>query len=41
MAHIPEDFNLDIETQGNITGFNPNDSKLVSVEVILRTPGFV
>ena len=28
-AHIPQDFNLDIETNGSITGVNPGDSKFL------------
>lgn len=28
-AHIPQDFNLDIETNGNILGVNQGDSKFL------------
>jgi hypothetical protein len=34
-ALIPEDFNLNIETFGNIIGHNNGDSKLVAMEVHL------
>ena len=30
-AHIPQDFNVDIETTGNIVGMNPGDSKLLAL----------
>lgn len=35
-AHIPQDFNLDIHTSGNILGVNPGDSKLLAMECDLR-----
>lgn len=34
-ALIPEDFNLNIETLGDIVGHNNGDSKLVAMEVHL------
>ena len=36
-ALIPEDFNLHIETTGNIFGQNHGDSKLVSMETLLHS----
>jgi hypothetical protein len=29
-AWVPEDFNLDVQTRGNITGVNMKDTKLIS-----------
>ena len=34
-GYIPQDFNLDIETTGKITGINPGHTKLVSLEINL------
>lgn len=34
-AHIPQDFNLDIQTNGNIHGVNPGDSKLLALDIRL------
>lgn len=36
-ALIPQDFNLDIHTSGNITGINHGDSKLLSLEASLHS----
>ena len=36
-ALIPEDFNLDVETTGDIFGINHGDSKLVAMTAILKT----
>jgi hypothetical protein len=36
-ALIPEDFNLDVETTGDIFGVNHGDSKLVAMTAILKT----
>ena len=38
-AHIPQDFNLDIETNGNIKGLNLGDSKFMGSEARLVTTG--
>lgn len=38
-CHIPQDFNLDIETAGSITGHNEGDSKLLASTVNLQTTG--
>ena len=38
-CHIPQDFNLDIETAGSITGHNEGDSKLLASNVSLHTTG--
>ena len=38
-CHIPQDFNLDIETAGSITGHNEGDSKLLASTVSLQTTG--
>lgn len=34
---VPEDFNLDVETTGNIKGVNPGDTKLVAMRVHLAS----
>jgi hypothetical protein len=34
-ALIPEDFNIDIETTGDIVGINHGDSKLVAMIAVL------
>ncbi len=36
-ALIPEDFNLDIETTGDIIGVNHGDSKLVAMIALLKS----
>lgn len=37
IAHIPQDFNLNINTNGDISGVNPGDSKLLTLESTLKT----
>ena len=36
-ALIPEDFNLNIDTTGDITGLNHGDSKLVAMQVLMHS----
>jgi hypothetical protein len=36
-ALIPEDFNIDVETTGDIVGVNHGDSKLVAMIAILKS----
>ena len=36
-AHIPQDFNLDVQTNGNIRGVNPGDSKLLALNIRLHS----
>lgn len=36
-ALIPEDFNIDIQTTGDITGLNHGDSKLVAMQVVMHS----
>jgi hypothetical protein len=38
-AHIPQDYNLDIEVTGNIKGLNPGESKFHGSEARLVTTG--
>ena len=41
-AHIPQDFDMDIETNGDINGVNPGDSKLLSLNLrLVSTDGVV
>ena len=39
--HFPEDFNLDIRTNGSITGLNQGDTKLVAFFVNLEATDFI
>ena len=36
-AHIPQDFNIDVRTNGNILGVNAGDSKLLALKVHLES----
>jgi hypothetical protein len=36
-AYIPQDFNLDIETTGHINGICPGDTKLIALEINLKS----
>ncbi|CDW72428.1 UNKNOWN [Stylonychia lemnae] len=38
-AHIPQDFNLDVHVNGDITGVNMKDTKLIAKKVHLETTG--
>lgn len=36
-SYIPQDFNLDVETQGKIVGFCPGDSKLIALDLSMKS----
>ena len=39
MAHVPQDFNFEVCTGGNIRGVNPGDSKLMAMGVKVHSTG--